>query len=50
MGVHLSTDTQTLIITDGIHHTGGLHCIGALPHILGIAVGLNHVHHTELLI
>ena len=49
-GVHLATDTQTLIVTNGIHHTGGLHHIGALLHILGIIVGLNHIPDTELLI
>ena len=31
--VHITTDTQTLIITDQKHHTGGLHHIEALPHI-----------------
>ena len=47
---HLTTDTQTLIITDRTHHIGGLHCIEALPHTLEIAVVLNHIPHTELLI
>ena len=46
---HLTTDTQTLIITDGTHHIGGLHCIEALLHTLEIAVGLNHIPHTKLL-
>ena len=47
---HLATDTQTFIITDRTHHTGGPHCIEALLHILEIAVGLNHIPHTKLLI
>ena len=32
----------------GIHHTGDLHCTEALPHILEIAVGQDHITHTEL--
>ena len=39
---HLTTDIQTLIVTDGTHHIGGLHCIEVLLHILEITVGLNH--------
>ena len=46
----LTTDTQTLIITDRTHHIGGLHCIEALLHILEITVVLNHVPCTKLLI
>ena len=47
---HLTTDTQTLLITDRIHHIGGLHHIEALPHILEIAVSLSHIPHTKLLV
>ena len=47
-GAHLATDTQPHIIIDGIHHTGDLHHTEALPHILVIAVGQDHVTHTEL--
>ena len=47
---HLTTDTQTLIATNGTHHIGGFHHIEALVHILEIAVGLNHVPYTKLLI
>ena len=47
---HLSTDTQTLVVTDRTHHTEGLHHTEALLHILEIAVGPNHVPHTKLLI
>ena len=47
---HLVTDTQTLIVTDRMHQIGGLHCIEALMHTLEIAVGLNHVPHTKLLV
>ena len=47
-GVHLAIDTQTHIIINGIHHIGDLHCTEALPHILGITVGQDHITHTEL--
>ena len=47
---HLTIDTQMLIITDGIHHIGSLHCIEALLHTLEIAVCLNHIPNTKLLI
>ena len=35
-------------IINGIHHTGNLHHTEALPHILGITVGQDHVTHIEL--
>ena len=44
---HLTTYTQTLIIIDGTHHIGDLHHTEALLHILEIAVGLNHIPHTN---
>ena len=44
---HLTTDTQTLIIIDRIHHIGDLHCTEALSHMLEIAVHLNHVPCTK---
>ena len=47
-GAHLATVTQPLIIINGTHHTGDLHCTEALPHILEITVGLNHIHHIKL--
>ena len=47
-GAHLITDTQTHIIIDGICHTGDLHCTEALPHTLEIAIGQDHITHTEL--
>ena len=47
-GAHLTTDTQTHIIIKGIHCTGDLHHTEALPHILEIAVGQDHITHTEL--
>ena len=47
-GAHLTTDTQTHIIIDGIHHTGDLHCTEALPHILEITVGQDHVTYGTL--
>ena len=47
-GAHLATDTQTHIVIDRIHHIGDLHCTEALPHILEITVGLNHIPHTKL--
>ena len=47
---HLATNTQTLIVTNRTHHIGDLHCIEALLHILEIAVGPNHIPHTEILI
>ena len=40
---HHATDTQTLIITNGIHHIGGLPHIEALLHILETALGLDHI-------
>ena len=47
---HLTTDAQTLIIIDRTHHIGDLHCREAFPHILEIAVGMNHIPHTKMLI
>ena len=47
-GAHLTTGIQTHIVINGIHHTGDLHCTEDLPHILEIAVGQNHIPHTEL--
>ena len=47
-GAHLTTDSQTHILINRIHHTGDLHCTEALPHILGTTVGLDDVTHTEL--
>ena len=40
---HHATDTQTLIVTDGTHHIGGLPHIEALLCILETTVGLDHV-------
>ena len=45
---HNATDTQTLIITDGTHHIGGLPHIEAFLHILETTVGLDHILHTKL--
>ena len=45
---HLTTGTQTHIVINRIHHKGDLHCTEALPHILEIAVGQDHITHTEL--
>ena len=45
---HLTTETETHITTNEIQCIGDLHCTEALPHILEIAVGLNHVPHTKL--
>ena len=45
---HHATDTQTLIVTDGTHHIGGLPHIEALLCILETAVGLYHVLCTKL--
>ena len=47
-GAHITTDTQTHIIIDEIHHTGDLHHTEALQHILGIAGGQGHITCTEL--
>ena len=47
-GAHLTTDTQTHTIIDEIHHTGDPHHTEALPHILEITVGQDHVTDTEL--
>ena len=46
----LTTDTQMCIVTNRTHHTGDLHQIEALPHILEITVGINHVPCKKLLI
>ena len=46
---HLATDTQTHIITDGIHHMEDLHCTEVFPHIPEIAVDLDHMPHTKIL-
>ena len=43
-------DTQTLIAIDRTHHIGDLHHTEALLHNLVIAVGLNHIPYTKLLI
>ena len=40
---HHATDTQTLIVTNGTHHIGGLPHKEALLHILETTVGLDHV-------
>ena len=45
---HLTTDTQTHIIINRIHHIGDLHCTEALPDILEIAAGQNHIPHIKL--
>ena len=47
-GAHLTTDTQTHIVINRIRHTGDLHCTEALPHILEMAVGQDHITYTEL--
>ena len=47
---HLTRDTLTHILIDGIHHIGDLHHIEALPHTLEIVVGLSHIPHTKLTI
>ena len=47
-GAHLTTDTQTLIVINGIHHTGDLHHTEAPHHILETAVGQDHITCTEL--
>ena len=44
---HHATDTQTLIATDGTHHTGDLFHIEALLHFQETAVGLDHILHTK---
>ena len=43
-----ATDTQTLIITNGTHHIGGLPHIEAHPHILETTVGLDHICYPKL--
>ena len=45
---HLTTDTCTHIVINEIHHTGDLHHTEAFLHILGIAVGQDHITCTEL--
>ena len=47
-GAHLTTYTQTHIIINRIQHTGDLHHTEALPHILEITVGQDHITHTKL--
>ena len=44
---HHATDTQTLIITNGTHHIGGLPHIEALLHIQETTVSLDHILHTK---
>ena len=43
-----AADTQTLVITNGTHHIGGLPRIEALQFILETAVGPDLVLHTKL--
>ena len=45
---YLTTDTQTHIIIDGIHHIEDLHCTEVFLHIPEIIVDLDHVLHTKL--
>ena len=45
---HISPQTLKHIVIDGIHHTRDLHHTEALPHILEVTVGQDHITHTEL--
>ena len=45
---YCTTDTQTHIIIDGIHHIEDLHCTEVFPHIPEITADLDHIPHTKL--
>ena len=45
---HHATDTQTLIVINGIHHIEDLPHTEVFPHIPKIAVDLDNIHYTKI--